>query len=636
MLEVVRIWVLISALLVGCGWVLSAFHQLNRSGYGVIFALTAMAAVYWRQEINWPRWGDLLRTFHKCWSRFKRPAPLLFLMLALMALVAGSIYVHANGDSNAYRIPRVLHWLGRERWHWIDTEDERMNIVACNFEWLSAPLILFTRTDRLLFLINWVSYLMLPGLIFGVFTQLQVRPRVAWWWMWLLSSGWCFALQAGSDVNDSFAAIYALAAVYFALRARKSQLVTDLWFSMLAAGLLTGVKQTDIPLALLWLIAAWPNLRLLLTRRVATTFVVVVSLLVSAGPVVAMCIEHCGNWDGQSPGVESTVWNGGSPFWRVVGNVYSIPTENLALPYFPYADVWNSRMAKFVHTPLGAHFAEFEQFGCFNQGVSEKNAGVGLGICILTSITLLGGAWHRKQILASCRTTPFYSFIRSLWIAPWALLLLFMTQLCNYQNARLLAAYYVFLFPLLLTGPGQKYLIRRPWWQRLGLCIMFLTAMMLVVSRDRPLFPAKTIIGQLHAEFPNSKLLSTLWSHYAWPSSVTSLRSYLKEDLPQGERVIGYATIDGFCEPGLWLPFGRDQVERVLVKETAEQLRRHGMHYVVVEDDALARANLTIGGWAKKYSGDVVNQIAIMRDPYRPMEHLYFVRLDRDYSLPKQ
>ena len=98
-----------------------------------------------------------------------------------------------------------------------------MNIAATGFEWLSAPLLLFTRTNQFLFLINWASYLMLPGLIFSVFTRLQVRPRVAWWWMWLLASGWCYVLQASSDMNDSFAVIYALASVDFALRAQEKK-----------------------------------------------------------------------------------------------------------------------------------------------------------------------------------------------------------------------------------------------------------------------------------------------------------------------------------------------------------------------------------------------------------------------------
>ena len=89
-------------------------------------------------------------------------------------------------------------------------------------------MILFTHTDRFLFLINWISYLLLPGLIFSVFTRLQVRPRVAWWWMWFLASGWCFALQAGSVDNDSLAAVYILAAVDLALRAREKKSAADL------------------------------------------------------------------------------------------------------------------------------------------------------------------------------------------------------------------------------------------------------------------------------------------------------------------------------------------------------------------------------------------------------------------------
>src|SRR5262249_8624306 len=156
-------------------------------------------------------------------------------------------YAQINLDTLGYRLPRVLHWLTEERWHWIRTCDERMNVAGCGFEWLSAPLLLFTRSDRLDFLINWVSYLLLPGLIFSVFTRLGVRGRVAWWWMWILSSGWCYALQAGSLQNDAFVVVYALAAVDFALRARQSQRVSDAWFSMLAAGLLTGVKQIAIP-----------------------------------------------------------------------------------------------------------------------------------------------------------------------------------------------------------------------------------------------------------------------------------------------------------------------------------------------------------------------------------------------------
>ena len=106
---------------------------------------------------------------------------MFFFLLVLLALLSGSLQPDLDYDANAYRLPRVFHWLWFEQWHWIRTFDARMNISGCGFEWLSAPLILFTHTDRLLFFINWISYLLLPGLIFSAFIRLQVRPRVAWW-----------------------------------------------------------------------------------------------------------------------------------------------------------------------------------------------------------------------------------------------------------------------------------------------------------------------------------------------------------------------------------------------------------------------------------------------------------------------
>jgi hypothetical protein len=159
------------------------------------------------EAITPPAREYLWRLWNKFQKRFQRPGPLLFLIIAALSLLSGALYPALNYDANAYRLPRVMHWLWAGQWHWIHTFDSRMNIAACGMEWLSAPLILFTHNDRFLFLINSFSYLMLPGLIFSVFTRSQVRSRVAWWWAWLLSSGWCFALQAGSVANDSFAAI---------------------------------------------------------------------------------------------------------------------------------------------------------------------------------------------------------------------------------------------------------------------------------------------------------------------------------------------------------------------------------------------------------------------------------------------
>ena len=48
--------------------------------------------------------------------------------------------------------------------------------------------------------------------------------RAAWHWMWLMPTGYCFLLQAGSIGNDLFGAVFALAALDFALRAASRSL----------------------------------------------------------------------------------------------------------------------------------------------------------------------------------------------------------------------------------------------------------------------------------------------------------------------------------------------------------------------------------------------------------------------------
>jgi hypothetical protein len=630
-LNVVRVWILLSTLLVSSGWILSIFHQLNRGGYDVVFGLAAVALFFWYRRTQWRPQQTAAHWLQKFIRRFKRPAPFLFLVLVLMSFLGGLLYLSNNGDSNAYRIPRVLHWLGQEQWHWIYTLDLRMNVVGSNFEWLSAPLILFTGTDRWIFLINIASFLMLPALIFSVFTRLQVSPRAAWWWMWLLPSGWCFILQAGSTVNDSYAAVYALAMVDLALRGCESKRMGDLWLSMLGAALVTGVKQTNIPLALVWVVAAWPGIRLFLARPGTTAFIIAVSLLVSTVSQTALNIANTGNWQGLAHGTKATVWNSGSPPWKVIGNLFSIPLQNLVPPLFPPADAWNRAMQRFLQTPLGTHFAAFERFGYLSSGVSESQAGIGLAICLLTLVSLVC-VRSFTPIVPSKETIFSRRFLRWIRLIPWIVLLVFMVGICSFEDARLLAAYYPLLFPLLLAGAGHSMLVRQRWWQCFGLLVMLLAIGMLVISRDRPLFPEQAIIEKLEARYPQSNFFRGIDTIYAAPRAIIGAQNYFNHDIPSSERVVGFATTFGALEPGLWMPFGQRRVERVLPGDTAEELQRRGIHYVLVEDIALEAAGITIEQWMQRYNGSLADQLAFLQDRHRPLAHLYLVVL---HSLPE-
>ncbi|MGO8837769.1 MAG: hypothetical protein ACLQAH_14485 [Limisphaerales bacterium] len=634
MLNFVRAWIFFAALLNVAGWVLSACHQLNQPGYLVVFLLALVALGWWGRDFQPFLWGAGCKLWHKLSRRFRRPAPLIFLVLALMSLAGGALYVPTNIDTNAYRIPRVLHWLGQGQWHWIHTYDPRFNSTGTGFEWLAAPLILFTHTDRFLFLINWVSYLMLPGLIFDVFTRLQVRPRVAWWWMWFLSSGWCFTMQAGSTGNDSFAAIYALAAVSLVLRAKERKSIGDFWLSMLAAALLTGVKQTNMPLVLPWLIAAGCSLKLLRARPLATVAVGVACLLVSAVPVSIGNLVHHRDWMGFSRNVtalENPLWtNGrfdGSPIAGIVGNTFDIAIQNLVPPYFPFAERWDEAMQHFVQTPLGAHFASFDHFGRLPRFSSELTAGVGLGICLLTLMAICGASKYRYA--GSVGEVPLDDgFFRWLRLASWVALLVFMAKIGSFAAGRYLTPYYPLLFPLILTRPGHSRLVRQKWWQGLGVLLMLFAAALLVVSQNRPLFPVRLFFGRLQQDHPYSHLASSVSRYYAVESlSYGRERNPLEKKLPKNEGCIGYTSAGGLFEPALWLPLGHRRVELACAEDTPQQLRQLGLHYVVVEDMFLSLVNETIEQWMNRYNAELIDEATFQPQPSQQVIHVYLVEL---------
>ena len=629
MLNLTRIWIWLSALFIAAGWILSSLHALNRVGYGIVCVVAVGGLILWwwrkaHQQRN-KTWEELRCKFRR---RFKRPAALLFLILAALILAGGALYSPSNTDSTAYRIPRVLHWLGAEHWHWIRTLDARMNIAGCGFEWLNAPLILFTRTDRFLFLINWVPFLLLPGLIFSVFTKLQIPGRVAWWWMWLLPSGWCFIMQAGSTLNDCFGVVYALAAVDFGLRAAKNGRVSELWLALLAAALVTGSKQTLIPLALPGLIAIYPSLKLLLRRwtiSVASLGIAGICLVVSVLPITICNLENTGKWIGVPNAWDKTQLN--SPFWGIFGNTFCMALGNFKPPVFPFVGQWDAARKHFLQTPLGSHFLQFEDFGQLTFGTGEASAGIGSGVCLLILISIFAARHYQKKRPAS---QPLDKTTWQLWLlrwVPWGLLLIFMAKIGAAASARQAAAYYIFLFPSLLGGVGQTFLVRRRWWQGLALAVMGLAALVLVISRDRPLFPAQTILSRLQAKKPNSTFVARLVYTYSLVPEFQKQRDFLEQVVPPGEKVVGVAIVERTAETPLWFPFGVRKVERILPDDTPEQLLQERIHYVVVEDDYLSLTNETIEQWVSSYQGTVATHWDIFMGINQPEQHGYLVRL---------
>ena len=338
-MNAVRLWLWISATASLAGWSLSAIGQLNRAGYVVFFALAAGVFSLCRQKIDFPAPKKLFR-------RFRRPLPSAFLLLAILVFLGGVIYPPSNYTGLNYRLARTLQWLAHDGWFWIHTPIFRMNDRAVGIEWLSAPLVLFTKSDRALFLVNFLPFLLLPGLVFAVFTRLGVRARVAWPWMWLLPLGYDFLLQAGGNANDTFPAVYALAMIAFGCRAWATRKPADLWCAMLAAALMTGAKASNLPLLLAFVILIFPLVPVLRKRWLSTTMVLLLAVMVSFLPIAYFNFHYLHDWSGAA--IERANMTMKNPFVGVWGNALQILVNNFLPPLFPLAGWWNHHILNFA------------------------------------------------------------------------------------------------------------------------------------------------------------------------------------------------------------------------------------------------------------------------------------------------
>lgn len=610
-LPAVKFWIWLSVFASFAGWALSLIGQLNRVGYGVLGAVAllvlnearARGAVKFRTS-RW-RWG---RLFH----RFRRGFPLLFAVLAAVVLLSGLPYAPSNHTGLSYRLPRVLHWLQAGEWHWIFTPNLRMNTRACGIEWLSAPLLLFTKSDRGLFLLNFIPFLLLPGLLFSTLTRLGVRARVAWPWMWLLPTGYVFLLQAGSGGNDSYPVAYALAAVDFALRAWQSRRASDLWHSLLAIALLGGAKASNLPLMLPWFVLAAPLWRLLKEKPAATARVIALALLVSFLPTALLNYHYLDDWSAlkyERPGMGMH-----NPVVGIWGNALLLLENNLCPPFFPLAGWWNQNALRllpgFIVQPMVKYFEG--GFHMLWELPTEDWCGLGFGVTLLM---LISAIWairgFRRRSESSLRVGLPRLVLRCAIISPWMALLVYGAKSGMVTPARLIAPYYPLLLPLLLVGAEQAGLVRQRWWRGLAWLVGLMALAVLVVTPPRPLWPAQTILKKAVAAAPENRLLQRALKTY----TVYSLRAdplpELREKLPAEVKIVGFLGTHDDLDISFWRPFGSRRVEQISHIAKPEDIRARKLQYAAISGLHFELAERSFADWLKEMRAEVIAETTV-------------------------
>lgn len=541
------IWILLSAWFVAGGIILSCIGQLNRTGNAILLAIGLAGSLYGYRKLS----GTFRLTKGLRWRRFKKPFPLLYLICASAVLVGGALHTPTNYDAFAYRIPRILHWLAADRWHWIGGIDARMDFSSCGFEWLMLPAFATFQTLRFAFLINVISYVLLPGLIYSVFTALGVKRSIAATWMWILPCASCFVMEAGSIGNDFIATVYVLAALWFALRAIRSGRRLDVILSVFSAALMTGAKASNLPL----LLPVAISLLVLILKRpkliITTTVAGCVSVLISLIPLAVVNIQHTGDWAGDP----NSLLKLKNPVIGVAGNTLQLVGGSLVPAVFPPADKVNQWCNQKLADPpmkwIKDGFPELRS--TLAQMASEESSGLGLGVSAALFLGLLAA---RKRFRGSNLISMGGLVFGGFWVA----LLVYMMKLGNCSAPRLIAPYYIGLIglPLLLIQSGKVF--NAAWWRWCSLLALVPIIPALLLNPARPLLPMVQIVEKLKSSGINNATLSRMDVVYNVYATRGDAHQSVRALLPESATLIGFAGTGDESEYSFWLPLGSRQV----------------------------------------------------------------------------
>ena len=607
-----EIWLLYAATCSAAGWILSYFRILNAPAYlAVHFLFLTSIWFFYRTPLQS---FFRLRTLHKIKARFfstrlshedsfslRRLLPPSFFLLAFLAFLAGSIYSPNNFDALTYRLPRVLYWLQDNGWSWFHTINVRLNTRAAGFEWLIAPQLSLLHTDHLLFFLNYLNFLFLPGLLYCLLRECRAHSHTAWLWMWLLPTGYGYLLQSSSICNDAFATAYALSGTTLALRFARQRKTRDLLFCLLSCALLTGAKASNLPLLLsvfMLLIFSWKTLLHAWRPILAITLPLILASLI---PVAYLNWKYCGDWTGTRLEPSRFV---SAPWIGLVGNFGQVLAQNFSPPVLPNARALDSTLQSLIPSSIREPLRlDFEGGFTFSLGeLPTEASGLGFGLFLLLLIASIFSvhSWHRYW-----RQSPLP--IRLFLIAGPISLIWFFTKTALAGISRVILPYFPIALAFILAASNWPRLHRSRLFRLTVLLNLFLAILTIVIDPSRPLWPAQTLLSRSTSSPLVEKLRTRALSVYSNYGSRSDVFSPLRPLIPPAVSEVGF--FNGGDDPfsSLWKPYGSLIIREVTPKDNFSSLQARGLHYIFAGERGLREnRSQTIEEWATDLHASIV------------------------------
>ncbi len=567
-----RLWIVTCSVLVSWGWFLSLFHGL----YGFSYIPVVAALVYFEFKIASGK--NFEKIIGRSLSRLFTIRMFLtgvFTLSTILLLFKGLLNGPSHDDGLCYRIPMAMQWIMHQGWIWAPWQDMRINMGGTTSAWLSVPLLIWFKSDRTVFLSNWVCQLFFPGLIFSFWRGMGVSGRICWYLMWLLPSAFCFMLQAANTSNDTLGTFFVLAAFYYALKARRNPCWESVALSILSIGLATNVKLNFAVLGFPWLFAIFPQLRVLLGRPLFSIGLVALAISSSFFPESIICWYHGAGFTGL--GFNKSVVAPPFPF-SIVGNTFMIILQNIWPPLIMGMTFGSNLSSAISNSNLGYIMDRYFMSGwnIHYQIVPVEQAGLGLPV-IIGLIVL----WMYTKRTNAIQTPGFNNLVLG---GIGCGLLHFMMFSNSDQEARLICPYYVLLLPALFLRRVLKTKLFR--------------------FADRACTVSSLISAILCLTISEGSIAFTGLNDRA--NEDDSASALLAQLVPAKEGVIGMIRVWCDREAWAWRPYGSRVVIEFSTQASAAEMESYGVHYVVIFQDQLDIDKVDYAKWLKDHQATEV------------------------------
>jgi hypothetical protein len=540
-----KVFILLCAAFILAGWFLSILGQL--AGLGYLFAIPIFFIALWKIC------GGSNLTSHAAfkirWRRYKSIIPFSFLTVFALCTIGAITHPPNNYDFLTYRLSRIFHWLESGQWHWISTINPRMNYSGPNAEWILSPLFTLLQSDKLYFIPNIFAFSLLPSAIFLIFRGMGISGRAAWWAMWIVPSAYCFVSQAGSAGNDFLGASFFIISLAFLFRAKKTGEFGWAGMSVLAISICTGIKASNLPLGLVWIVAAWPTLSIFFISWKKSVVVAILAIFCSFIPIAALNTIHSGSWKGSGSSDENLVAK--SPLGGLAGNIILTVAGCIQPPVLPAPApinrFLNESLPESVVNLLNRDFPRF----ILKLGELPNEEGAGLGVGVAGILVL--GLMTIPLFKIRSNETYFNRLGLFIFIANFVALSAYMVLMASESAARLLTPYYFIALALPFAILGNSDLLKSKIWKSGVFLVMASSMIIPLTTPSRPILP----IAQLAEYFlPESNLANRINEVYAVYANRSDNLAPVRNLLPEDANRIGFISSGDDSEVSLWKPYG--------------------------------------------------------------------------------